>query len=157
MGVDKISALIKKHKEIISYIFFGALTTAVSFVSYSIFVLLFNAVGLQNIVFLGASLAVSIANLISWVCAVLFAFVTNKLWVFNSKSFEKDVVLPEFLKFLSSRIATGVLEIIAVPLLVSLGLGFALFGIEGLLAKLIATVVVIILNYILSKLLIFKK
>ena len=155
--MEKIKAVFVKHKEIISYVFFGALTTAVSFVSYSLFVLFFNALGFKNVQFFGASLAVLIANILSWVCAVVFAFVTNKLWVFESKSFEKAVVMPEFLKFLSSRIATGVLEIVLVPLLVSLGLGFALFSIDGLLAKLIVTVLVIILNYVLSKLLVFKK
>jgi len=153
----KVKELYKKHKEIISYIFFGALTTAVSFISYSLFVLLFNALGLWSVMFLGATLSVNLANLISWVCAVLFAFITNKLWVFESKSFEKSVALPEFVKFVSSRIATGVLEIVLVPFLIWIGLSQSLLGIDGLIAKLIVTVLVIILNYILSKLLIFKK
>ena len=150
MTVDKIKALFTRYREIISYIFWGAMTTAVSFLTYSLFTLLFTA-------FLGTTAAVTIANVLSWVCAVLFAFISNKLWVFDSKSFEKAVVLPEFLKFLSSRIATGVIEIAGLPLLMLLGLGGALFGIEGLLAKLIINVIVIILNYVFSKLLIFKK
>lgn len=150
MTVDKIKALFTRYREIISYIFWGAMTTAVSFLTYSLFTLLFTA-------FLGTTAAVTIANVLSWVCAVLFAFISNKLWVFDSKSFEKAVVLPEFLKFLSSRIATGVIEIAGLPLLMLLGLGGELFGIEGLLAKLIINVIVIILNYVFSKLLIFKK
>ncbi len=147
--MDKIKALISKYRELISYIFWGAMTTAVSFITYSLFTLLFTA-------FLETTAAVTIANALSWVCAVLFAFITNKLLVFNSKSFEKSVALPEFLKFLSSRIATGVIEMAGLPLLVLLGLGGELLGIEGLLAKLIINVVVIVLNYVFSKLLIFK-
>ena len=146
----RLKELLSKYKEIISYVFWGAMTTAVSFLTYSLFTLLFTA-------FLDTTAAVTIANVLSWVCAVLFAFISNKLWVFDSKSFEKAVVLPEFLKFLSSRIATGVIEIAGLPLLMLLGLGGELFGIEGLLAKLIINVIVIILNYVFSKLLIFKK
>ncbi len=148
--MDRLKALCKKYREIISYIFWGVMTTAVSFVTYSLFTLLFTA-------FLDTTAAVTIANILSWVCAVLFAFVSNKLWVFGSKSFEKAIVLPEFLKFLSSRIATGVIEIAGLPLLVYLGLGGALFGIDGLAAKIIINIIVIVLNYVFSKLLIFKK
>ena len=146
----KLKELLNKYKEIISYIFWGVMTTAVSFVTYSLFTLLFTA-------FMDTTAAVSIANVLSWIFAVLFAFITNKLWVFGSKSFEKSVVLPELLKFLSSRIATGVIEMAGLPLLVYLGLGGALFGIDGLIAKIIINVVVIVLNYVFSKLLIFKK
>ena len=63
----------------------------------------------------------------------------------------------EFTKFLSARILTGVLEMAGVPLLVSLGLSVAIFGIEGAVAKIIVTIAVIILNYVFSKLFIFKK
>lgn len=148
--MEKLKALFEKYREIISYIFWGVMTTAVSFITYCLFTLLLTA-------FLGTTAAVFISNALSWVCAVLFAFITNKLWVFNSKSFKKAIVLPEFLKFLSSRIATGVIEMAGLPLLVYLGLGRALFGIDGLIAKIIINVVVIILNYVFSKLIIFKK
>ena len=148
--MNKIKELCTKYREVISYIFWGAMTTAVSFVTYSLFTLLFTA-------FLDTAAAVLIANILSWIFAVLFAFVTNKLWVFKSKSFEKSVVLPEFLKFLSSRIATGVIEMAGLPLLVLLGLGGEMFGIEGLVAKLVINVAVIVLNYVFSKLLVFKK
>ena len=153
----KIKELYKKYREIISYIFFGALTTAVSFISYTAFVLVLNSLGAKEISLFGTTLSVCAANVISFICAVLFAFVTNKLWVFESKSFEKSVALPEFLKFISSRIFTGILEIVLVPILISIGLSGSLFGVDGLVAKLVVTVVVIILNYILSKLIIFKK
>lgn len=146
----KLKELLQKYREIISYIFWGVMTTAVSFVTYSLFTLLFTA-------FLDTNTAVFISNTLSWVCAVLFAFITNKLWVFNSKSFEKSVVVPELLKFLSSRIATGVVEIAGLPLLISLGLDATIFGIEGLVAKIVINIIVIVLNYVFSKLIIFKK
>ena len=138
-----ICKLYHTYREAIDYLFWGVMTTAVSWVSYSLFVLL------------GAS--VFWGNAGSWVCAVSFAFVTNKLWVFRSKSWAGAIVLPELGKFLSSRVATGVFEVIAVPALVALGLNQTVFGIDGIVAKVIVSVVVIVLNYILSKLFVFKK
>ena len=131
------------YKEAIDYLFWGGMTTVVSWGSYSAFVLL------------GAS--VFWGNVLSWICAVLFAFVTNKLWVFQSKSWAGNVLLPELGKFLSSRVATGVFEMVAVPALVALGLNQTILGIEGMVSKVLVSVVVVILNYILSKLFVFKK
>ena len=131
------------YKEAIDYLFWGGMTTVVSWGSYSAFVLL------------GAG--VFWGNVLSWICAVLFAFVTNKLWVFQSKSWAGNVMLPELGKFLSSRVATGVFEMAAVPALVALGLNQTIFGIEGMVSKVLVSVVVVILNYILSKLFVFKK
>ncbi len=131
------------YKEAIDYLFWGGMTTVVSWGSYSLFVLL------------GAS--VFWGNAGSWVCAVTFAFVTNKLWVFGSKSWAGNVVFPELGKFLSSRVATGVFEMVAVPALVTVGLNQTIFGIDGMVSKVVVSVAVIVLNYILSKLFVFKK
>lgn len=131
------------YKEAIDYLFWGGMTTVVSWGTYSLFVLL------------GAS--VFWANAGSWVCAVAFAFVTNKLWVFRSKSWESSVLFPELSKFLSSRVATGIFEMAAVPALVALGLNQTIFGIDGMVSKVLVSVAVVILNYILSKLFVFKK
>ena len=130
------------YKEAIDYLFWGGMTTVVSWGSYSLFVLFGTGV------FWG--------NVLSWVCAVLFAFVTNKLWVFNSKSWEGSVLFPELTKFLSSRVATGIFEMIAVPALVAIGLNQTIFGIDGMVSKVLVSVIVVILNYILSKLFVFK-
>lgn len=131
------------YKEAIDYLFWGGMTTVVSWGTYSLFVLL------------GAS--VFWGNAGSWVCAVAFAFVTNKLWVFRSKSWEGSVLFPELSKFLSSRVATGIFEMAAVPALVALGLNQTIFGIDGMVSKVLVSVAVVILNYILSKLFVFKK
>lgn len=145
--MNKIIDLIKKYWEIITYIFWGGMSTIVSWGSYSIFVHIFGEWESK----------VAVANVLSWLCAVVFAFFTNKLWVFNSKSWSLKVLLPEAAKFLSARITTGVFEIVAVPLLVAIGLNQMIFGIDGMVAKVLVSVVVVVLNYVFSKLFIFKK
>ena len=87
---------------------------------------------------------------------VVFAFVTNKIWVFESKSWKPSVALKEFWLFVLARLITGVLEWFGVPLLVAAGLNQPLFGVDGFVAKLVVSVVVVILNYVFSKLIIFK-
>lgn len=138
-----ICKIYQAYKEAIDYLFWGGMTTVVSWGTYSVFVLL------------GAG--VFWGNVGSWVCAVSFAFVTNKLWVFQSKSWAGNTVLPELGKFLSSRVATGIFEMLAVPALVAIGLNQSILGIEGMVSKVIVSIAVIVLNYVLSKLFVFKK
>lgn len=147
--MQKVKALFVKYKEIILYIVFGMLTTVVSFISYAVCTKFIN---LQNEI---AGIAVS--NVISWICAVLFAFATNKIWVFESKSGDVKTVFSELWKFIASRLLTGVLEWFGVPLLVYLGLNQTVFGVEGMLSKLTVSVLVVILNYVFSKIFVFKK
>lgn len=147
--MQKIKELFIKYKEIILYIIFGVLTTAVSFVSYAVCTKLIN---LQNEI-----TGIAVSNVISWVCAVLFAFATNKIWVFESKSKDIKTILNELWKFVASRLFTGALEWFGVPLLVYLGLNQTIFGIEGMFSKLIVSVAVVILNYVFSKIFVFKK
>ncbi|MGN0173752.1 MAG: GtrA family protein [Acutalibacteraceae bacterium] len=114
-------------------------------------------------------LVIFVANFLSWVCGVVFAFVTNKLWVFNSKSWKAKKVVKEAVSFVSSRAITGVLEIFGVPLLAStgfdnffydivekMGLSMKIFYTDGIYSKVAFAVVVIILNYVFSKLIVFK-
>lgn len=155
--MEKITALIKKYQEIISYLFWGGMTTIVSWGSYSLFAVLFkNQINMIELFGMEMSVVVLVSNILSWVCAFLFAFVANKLWVFKSKSWKAEVCLPEFGKFFSARALTGVMEIVLVPLMVSLGLDQTIFGIEGMVAKVIVSVAVVILNYVFSKLFIFR-
>ena len=93
----------------------------------------------------------------SWLCATAFAFVTNKLWVFRSKSWNKKIVFTELSKFVSARMATGIFELIAVPLLVKIGLNQTILDVEGMFSKILVSIIVVILNYLLSKIFIFKK
>lgn len=146
---------IRKYREIISYLFWGVLTTAVSWLSYTLFVSLLNT-GI-NLVLFSASLDIALANALSWICAVAFAFITNKIFVFESRSWKRRVVLGELWKFVSARIVTGIIEIIAVPALAGLGLDAEIFGIAGSWAKIIVSVAVVLLNYIFSRLFVFRK
>lgn len=156
--IKQIKRYLEKYLEIILYLFWGGLTTVVNWGSYSLCILLLNKYnGLYfSIAEVKFSGTIVIANLISWVCAVLFAFITNKLWVFNSKSWNAKIAFPEFVKFVSTRLITGGMEMIAVPLLVALGVDQVLFGIDGGVAKVIVSIIVVLLNYISSKLFIFK-
>ena len=132
------------------YLIFGVLTTFVSWGSYALFEMLLG-------VFISDAIVLSsVANVLSWIMAVLFAFVTNKLWVFESKSWKGSILLKELGSFVGSRLLTGVLEWFGVPLLMLIGLDQPILGIEGMLAKILISVIVVILNYILSKLLVFK-
>lgn len=146
----KIKELFIKYKEIIMYLIFGVLTTLVSWGSYALFEMAFG-------LFIGNTIVLSsVANVLSWIAAVLFAFITNKLWVFDSKSFAGATVIKELGAFVGSRLLTGVLEWFGVPLLMLIGLDQPILGIEGMLAKVLISVIVVILNYILSKLLVFR-
>lgn len=141
---EKLIALLKKHWEVISYLFFGGCTTLVSWVTYALFV------GTM-------AMPLMAGKILSWICAVTFAFVTNKLWVFRSKAMDGRTLIRETAEFFGSRAATGVVEVLGLPLLMKLGLDQPLFGVEGFVANLVVTVVVIVLNYIVSKFLVFRK
>lgn len=162
--MEKIKQLCIKYKEIIMYIIFGVLTTLVNWVVYTILIKLFGgATESQEVLFslFGRDITMKIfyifiANFVAWVAGVSFAFVTNKIWVFESKSWAPRVALKEFWLFVTARLITGVLEWFGVPLLVAIGLNQPLFGIDGFVAKILVSVIVIVLNYVFSKLIIFK-
>ena len=147
------------------YIIFGVMTTLVNWVVYTLLMKLFgSAAESQTVLFtlFGRNITtkvfyIFIANFVAWVAGVLFAFVTNKLWVFESKSWRFGLVMKELWLFVLARLITGVLEWFGVPLLWAIGMDQDLFGIDGFLAKIVVSVVVVILNYVFSKLIIFRK
>lgn len=147
-----LTKLWDKFHEFIMYMVFGILTTVVSWVSYAIFTLVINDASFWGITISSST----IANVLSWICAVMFAFVTNKIWVFNSKSWKIGLVFGELFKFVSTRLLTGVIEWVGLPLLVSIGVNQTIFGIKDMVAKVLVSVIVVILNYAFSKLLIFR-
>lgn len=136
--------LIKKYKDILLYIIFGIATTVVNFSVYTILVKFLS----QDMTF---------SNFISWVVSVSFAFVTNKVFVFSSTSFRAKILFKEMSAFFTARIVTGIIEIIFPTVLFNFGLNSELFGIKGFYAKAIVIIVIIILNYVFSKLFVFKK
>ena len=98
-----------------------------------------------------------VCNGAAWIGAVLFAYVTNRIFVFQSKEKGAVSVLKEISLFFGSRILTGVIETAGPTFLVWCGITQSYFGIRGFAAKLITSIAVIILNYILSKILVFRK
>ena len=143
--MSKLKALFIKYRQVVSYLFFGGVTTLVNIASYA----LLSRVGLST----------GLANAIAWILSVLVAYVTNRLWVFNSKSAGAAAV-KEFLSFVGCRVATGVMdEIIMVLGVDKLGPVVAPGNLRlwGLGVKVFSNVLVIILNYVFSKLFIFKK
>lgn len=143
--------LFKKYKEIISYLFFGVLTTIVNYCVYALFTFLLTE-SISDVV-----LRATVSNIIAWVISVAFAYITNKLWVFNNRSWEFKVVIYECGTFVLARLVSGVIDMFFLPLLISWGLNQEILGITGAWAKLITSVIVIILNYVFSKFIIFRK
>jgi putative flippase GtrA len=122
--LNKINQLIKKYREIITYVIAGGLTTLVN---YAVYTLLTMLTPLGN-----STTGLTVSNAVAWVAGVVFAFAINKLWVFESKSKEVKTVLKEFVSFVISRALTGVLEIFAPSALITIGLNQTIFGIKGM-------------------------
>lgn len=137
--MDKIKQIYIKYKEIINYLIVGTLTTIVALFVYYLCVILFlnphNAIQLQ------------IANILSWIAGLIFAYFTNRKYVFESKNPKK---LKEASKFTLSRIITLLADMLI------MFLGVTIFGFNDKIIKIISQIVVIVGNYILSKLLVFK-
>lgn len=136
--LDKVRKLIEKYWDILSYLFFGVLTTVANWVVYFP---LYNWAGLSG----------TVSTIIAWAVAVAFAYLTNKPFVFKSHDWSWKTVKPELAKFLGCRIGSGVMEVAIIWLTVDI-----LFW-NGNLMKIFVSVLVVILNYIGSKLLVFKK
>ena len=142
--MKKIIELYKKYEEIINYLIMGVLTTVVNLaVKYA---LLFTVLDASN------ATELQIAVIISWIIACLFAYITNRKFVFKSKS---EKILKEFTTFVSARLFTLVLEMLIMFVFVTLlKLNSHLWVV---IWSLVAQIIVIVVNYILSKLVIFKK
>ena len=132
-----MKAFFQKYTELIYYVFWGAATTGVNYIVY------FLCTGLLRINYL-------VSNGLAWVAAVVFAFVVNKLFVFRSSSWAGNVVFGELWKFVSARILSGVLEFVLLFLFVDVA------GIPDSPVKIAVGVIIVILNYVVSKLAIFK-
>lgn len=132
------------NRETISYLVFGVLTTIVCLVSYELIKLALTGGGELS------QLQMNIANVGSWVIAVIFAFVTNKFFVFRSKSISLNVLIREAVSFVGARILSLAFEIIWMNVTVGL------LHINDSIAKIGAQFGIVVLNYIFSKLFIFK-
>ena len=134
----KIIDILKKYNSLILYAVFGVGTTAINIVAYY---LLFNVLEIKNVP----------SNIIAWIISVLFAFITNKLFVFKSKSLALKTVFKESASFFACRLLTGVLDVAIMYFAVDV------FFQNSTLWKSISNIIVIILNYIVSKVFVFNK
>ncbi len=138
--MKKILELYKRYEEIINYLIVGVLTTIVSLVSY--YLLVFTILNPKD------ALELQIANVISWISAVAFAYITNRIFVFKSKS--KNIA-KELISFVGARILTLLLDMLAMFIMVTV------MNLNDKISKLVVQFLVIIMNYVFSKLFVFKK
>lgn len=136
-GLNLFEDFYKKHKEVLLYLFFGGLTTVVSIASYSYCDV---ALGMNPL----------IANVISWILAVLFAYVTNKIWVFDAQNNTFGDLAREIASFFLGRLFTLLVEEAI------LFMGITMLGLNSIAVKVVAQFIIVVLNYIISKLLVFR-
>lgn len=136
--MQKLRSLLEKYWDILTYLIFGVLTTVVN---YAVYLPAYNLLGLSA----------SVSNMLSWVVAVAFAYLTNKPFVFKSHDWSKETVIPELTKFVSCRLASGAMETVILLLAVDI------LGWNGNIWKLLTQVMVVVLNYVFSKLIVFRK
>ncbi|MGL4774326.1 MAG: GtrA family protein [Clostridium sp.] len=130
--------LLKKYKELIAYGVFGVLTTLINIIVYYVCTKL---LGIEYL----------ISNVIAWILSVAFAYITNKLFVFESNKSDLNSILKEVSAFVGARLFSGVLD---------MGIMYAcvdLLSMNDVVVKILANVIVIVLNYFLSKYWIFRK
>lgn len=135
---EKCKFLFHKHQDILVYLVFGVLTTAVN---YLVYLPCYNLAHLPS----------AVSNMVAWVTAVAFAYVTNKIFVFRSLDWSIQTLLPELVKFLGTRLGSGLLETGILFLCVDV------LAMNGNLWKLVTSILVVVLNYIGSKLLVFRR
>lgn len=136
--IQILRSLLEKYWDILTYLIFGVLTTVVN---YAVYLPAYNLLGLSA----------SVSNMLSWVVAVAFAYLTNKPFVFKSHDWSKETVIPELTKFVSCRLASGAMETVILLLAVDI------LGWNGNIWKLLTQVMVVVLNYVFSKLIVFRK
>lgn len=140
--MKKLREIITKYYDVLAYLFFGALTTLVN---YAVYVPCFNLFGWSA----------AVSNAVAWAVSVAFSFLTNKPFVFKSHDWSAKILWPELTKFVGCRIGSGLLETLIIFIAVDcLRPGDAVWG---NVMKLITSVLVVIINYIGSKLLVFRK
>ena len=127
----------KKYKSIINYLFFGISSTIINIITYQLCYKIFE---IKNIP----------SNIIAWIITILFAFITNKLWVFKNDVNDFKGIFKEFVVFIGCRILTGIFDMIIMYI------GVDLLSFNSLIIKMLSNIIVITLNFIFSKLIIFK-
>ncbi len=136
--LEKLRIFYKRHKGILLFLLLGIVTTVVN---YAVYLPLYNYIGMTA----------TVSNCIAWVAAVTVSFLTNKPFVFESYDWSAKTVVPELVKYVGCRIGTGVAETAAIFIAVDL------LGMDGNIIKLITSIMVIVLNYMGTKLFVFRR
>lgn len=129
---------IKKNKEVVLYLFFGVCTTMVNIIVYAVATRLFWLEVVQ-------------ATILAWVLSVVFAYITNRKYVFDSSAYKPKEVIVEVCNFFGCRFFSGVLDIFLMWILVDVA------GLPDIVIKIVSNIIVIVLNYVASKFWIFKR
>ncbi|MBQ8108102.1 MAG: GtrA family protein [Ruminococcus sp.] len=137
--------LYSKNKEVLLYLFFGVMTTVVSFITAGL------AKALLEHNDLSKEVVSNVSTAFSWICSVTFAYITNRIWVFESRISGAKNILKEGASFYGGRVFTLLVEIIIMRI------GYTVIGMNYWIVKIFANVIIIILNYVISKLFVFKK
>lgn len=137
-GMKSLNPLYKKYKEVWLYLFFGGCSFIISIGSYMIANVV---IGINEL----------IANVISWILAVLFAFFTNRVWVFRSITKTSKDFCIQFISFIGGRLVTLAIEEAIIFIFITI------MELNSVAVKIVAQIVVIILNYIISKFMVFRK
>lgn len=138
LNLKTIKGLFLEYKEVINYLVFGCLTTVVNFVCYYLFA---KVLGIEEVISSG----------LSWLFSVLFAYTTNKIFVFESKTTTIKEFIMEIISFFLARVLSGILCDVG-----TFAVMVKVIGINDVVAKLITQIMVVIVNYVLSKWIIFK-
>lgn len=138
IGLKDLANWYREHQEGMRYLIFGALSTVVNIIIFTICTSFMKC-------------STTIGNVIAWIIAVIFAYITNKIWVFKSETKGIKGLIKEICSFTGARVATLVMETVFLVIFID-KLHFNTF-----LMKIISNILVILLNFILSKVWIFKK
>lgn len=139
--MNQLLEILKRRRELLMYTVMGVSATVFNWIAYSLFVI---------------HMSVTMANALSWLVTLVFAFVTNKIYVFESKNWDRNTVIKEAAGFVTARGVTGFIEVVGQPQLYNMGLNQALFGVEGLAAKITICLILVVVNYFSTKLIVFR-
>ena len=135
--LDKLKRAFLKYYDLIVYLIFGVLTTVIN---YLVYLPCYHFFSLRS----------AVSNMIAWIAAVAFAYLTNKPFVFRSHDWSAKTVIPELMKFVGTRVGSGGVETLILFVTVDI------LGMDGIIWKLLTSVLVVILNYVGSKLMVFR-
>ncbi len=142
METNFIKLFYEKYKEFISYSVVGVSLTFANWLIYAACI---------------ERMPMLMANIFSWMVVVIMAYVGNKVFVFQNNDWEIHNVFREMITYFGARGATGVVEVFAQPMLFQLGINQSLFGVSGLPAKILVSLIVMVMNYSCTKLLVFRQ